>query len=143
MVDKFSEDNVINQLEMVALLCGIVTYADCLAGRKMLFFVDNTTAISAVVYGYSRKADLAVLSNICCLLLDGLGMIPCIEWCPTDANGSDIPSRVGERDQRELRRQKFRPRPLRAVSQDQWATRSLLLSAARTIAQEQRAMRGA
>ncbi|KAJ1484200.1 hypothetical protein T484DRAFT_1797917 [Baffinella frigidus] len=130
-------------LEMVAFLFGILTYADCLKGRKVLFFVDNTTAISAVVHGYSRKADLAVLANLCCLLLVGLGVIPWIEYVPTDANGSDIPSRVEKRDQSELVRHSFRPRPLRAVSRAQWATPSLLLSTALAIAEEQRAKFGA
>ena len=141
--EMFPEDHVINQLEMVALLCGIITYAHLLAGRKVLFFVDNTTAISAVVHGYSRKADLAVLANLCCLALVGLDVIPWIEYCPTNANGADIPSRVEKRDQSELLRHNFRPRLLRFVSQDQWATPSLLLSATRAIAEEQRAKSGA
>lgn len=143
MREKFADEHVINQLEMVAFLFGILTYADCLKGRKVLFFVDNTTAISAVVHGYSRKADLAVLANLCCLLLVGLGVIPWIEYVPTDANGSDIPSRVEKRDQSELVRHSFRPRPLRAVSRAQWATPSLLLSTALAIAEEQRAKFGA
>ena len=141
--EKFPNEHVINQLEMLALLFGIITYADCLRGRKVLFFVDNTTAISAVVHGYSRKADLAVLANMCCLLLVGLEVTPWIEYVPTDANSADIPSRVEKRDQSELLRHCFRPRPLRAVSPAEWATPSLLLSAALAIAEEQRAKFGA
>ena len=53
---------------------------------------------------------------------------------PAHSNGCDT---------YELLRHNFRPRPLRFVSQDQWATPSLLLSATRAIAEEQRAKTGA
>ena len=50
-----------------------------LAGRRVVHFVDNTVALSAIVHGYARKPDMAVLSNaytlVCDTLLVGVNVI--------------------------------------------------------------------
>ena len=63
----------INHLELYAILCTILTYLDLFRARHVLFFVDNTSAMSTVIHGYTpcmRGGPLASPSSVpvsCCM----------------------------------------------------------------------------
>jgi len=62
----------INPCELLAVVAAVMTIPDILLKRDVVFWVDNTTALSACVDGYSNFPDLATLSNALHLLLAGL-----------------------------------------------------------------------
>ena len=71
-----------------------VSRPDLFAGRRIIHFIDNTTALSALVNGYSGKADLARLVKLFHVATIAL----CCEWwgecrVPSKANLADIPTR--------------------------------------------------
>jgi len=65
-----------------------------LQNREVVFFCDNTSAMSAAVHGYARSPNLAALSNTLHLALAALKCTPFFEWLPSFANCADIPSRL-------------------------------------------------
>ena len=83
----------INCLELLAILCTLITYRDIIRGRKVWLFVDNTAAISATVHGYTASPFLGPLSNAVQFALAFLRCDLRLEYVPTDANPADIPSR--------------------------------------------------
>ena len=88
-----SSDHVINQAELLAMVAARLTFPDVFYGRSVLHFVDNTSALSAAVHGYSSKPDMAVLTNMLHSLDASLRVDAFYEWVPSDANIADIPSR--------------------------------------------------
>ena len=52
-----------NHLELYAILCTILTYPDLFRARHVLFFVDNTSAMSAAIHGYTASPSFGPLSN--------------------------------------------------------------------------------
>jgi hypothetical protein len=84
----------INQCELSAVVAAVMTFPDILLERDVVFWVDNTTALSACVDGYSNFPDLATLSNALHLLLAGLRTRSYFLHVPGKANCADIPSRV-------------------------------------------------
>ena len=89
-----SRSAIINHLELLAILCCFLTFGDRLRGRKVLFFGDNTSSLSAIVHGYSASADLGRLSNAVHLAMHELQCDVFYAYVPTDANPADIPSRA-------------------------------------------------
>ena len=87
----------IAQLEGMALLSPYLTYPDRLVGRRVVHFVDNTVALSAMVNGYSSSTDMAALANAFHLTAVGLGARTYFDYVPSKANIADLPSR-GEYD---------------------------------------------
>ena len=61
--------------------------------RKVILFIDNTTALSAFVNGYASKGDMARIVNALHVAQAVLGCHIWIEWVPSDANLADLPSR--------------------------------------------------
>jgi len=84
----------INQCDLLALVAAVMTFPDLLRDRHVVFWADNTTALAAVVHGYSAYPDLAALSNTLHLLLAGLRTRTYFMHVPGEANIADIPSRV-------------------------------------------------
>ena len=84
---------IINQLELLAILCTVLTCGDLLKGRQVWFWCDNTTALSAVIHGYARSAHLAQITNEIHLLFAQLQITAWFEWVPTACKIADIPSR--------------------------------------------------
>lgn len=64
-----SKEDVIGQLEALAPVAALLTLQPLLQGRRLLHFIDNTPALSALVHGYTSKPDLAILSNAYHLLV--------------------------------------------------------------------------
>ena len=83
----------IHHFEMLAILCAVVTFGDLLRDRRVLFFCDSTTAMSAAVHGTGRSADMCALANALHLEFARLQCRPWFEWVPSKANPADIPSR--------------------------------------------------
>ena len=63
-------------------------------GRRVPWFIDNCSAMSSCVHGYASKLDMARMANAVQMALCGLEVWAHFEWVPSDANISDIPSRV-------------------------------------------------
>ena len=126
-------EHSINQLEALALVAARLTFPDVMYGRACLHFVDNTSALSAAVHGYSSKPDMAVITNMLHSVDAALRVDCYYEWVPSAANIADIPSRdprtrtstcVGI-----MARLGATRRALRLPSQVQWRDLTLLLDA--------------
>ena len=88
----------ISQLEALAGVAALLTFGRYLTGRRTIHFIDNTAALSAFVHGYTSRPDMAVLSNAYHVLLAQGQIDMWLEWVPSEANPSDIPSRPPGRD---------------------------------------------
>ena len=53
-----SRKTYIAQLEALAAISAYSTYLHLVAGRRVVHYIDNTVALSALVHGYSGKPDL-------------------------------------------------------------------------------------
>ena len=87
---------LIMQAEIAAAEWVYFSNAERLRGRRVIHFIDNTGALSAMIYGYARKIDCARMVNSFHLLLASLQARVYFEWVPSGANTSDLPSRVME-----------------------------------------------
>ena len=89
----------INQLELIAVLAAVLTFGkDCLTDRDVIFFIDNTSALSACVHGYARDTDLAAMSNLLHLALAQLQCTSWFEFVNSAANIADLPTRPQDAD---------------------------------------------
>ena len=59
----------------------------------MIHWIDNTSAISCLLHGYSGKADSAKLVNAFHLFMAGLRSHVHFEYVESKANVADLPSR--------------------------------------------------
>ena len=84
----------INQCELLAVTCAILTFSDVLVEREVTFWIDNSTALKCCVNGYSKYPDMADITNDTHLLLAGLRVRGHFLHVKGKANPADIPSRV-------------------------------------------------
>ena len=84
------------QAEIAAATWVYFSNPDRFRGRRVIHFIDNTGALSAMIHGYARKIDCARMVNAFHLLLTALQMDAYFEWVPSAANTSDLPSRALE-----------------------------------------------
>ena len=87
---------LIMQAEIAAAEWVFFSNTERLRGRRVIHFIDNTGALSAMLYGYARKIDCARMVNSFHLLLAALQLRVYFEWVPSEANTSDLPSRAME-----------------------------------------------
>ena len=87
---------LIMQAEIAAAGWAYFSNVERLRGRRVIHFIDNTGALSAMLYGYARKIDCARMVNSFHLLLASLQLRVYFEWVPSEANTSDLPSRAME-----------------------------------------------
>ena len=91
----------IGQVELVAAFAVYSSLpADMLRGRRVLHWIDNSSAVAALAKGYSSAIDSARIVHAAHATIAGLGADLWFEYVRTDANVSDEPSRVdlsGER----------------------------------------------
>ena len=92
-----NQKTYIMQAELVAAISAFFSLPDALAGRAIIYFVDNVFALSCLVHGYASKYDCARLVNCFHAQIVGLRAMTHGEWVPSKANPADIPTRV-ERD---------------------------------------------
>jgi hypothetical protein len=64
------------------------------AGRQVIHWIDNSSAVAALVKGYSSSIDSARIVQAMHATLAGLGADVWFEYVRTDANVADAPSRV-------------------------------------------------
>ena len=85
------------QIGQVELMAELVAYASidatALAGRRVMHWIDNTSAVAASAKGYSSAIDSARIVHAMHATLAGLGVDAWFEYVRTDANVSDAPSR--------------------------------------------------
>ena len=83
----------IGQLELLAAIAAYSTFPEVLAGEQVIHFVDNTSAVAALVKGYSRAPDSVTLVHLFAALRLHLRMDVWVQWVPSKANIADLPSR--------------------------------------------------
>ena len=101
---------LIGPLELLAVLCAVLTFPEFLEDRQCVFFIDNTQALSACIHGYCRNTDMGRLCNLLHLSLAALRCQPFFNWVPSKANPADLPSREqGEEERAFFYKRKAQP----------------------------------
>jgi len=101
--------SIINELEFVAILCAHLTFKSMLHGRRVLHFIDNTTALAAAVNGTATSEAMRLMSLHYAFLLAKADCECFCDWVPSGANPSDIPSRLDEEAAATLAQHGFQP----------------------------------
>ena len=83
----------IGQCEILAASMVYTSMPETFRGRSVIHWIDNTSAISCLLHGYSGKADSALLVNAFHLFNAGLRANIHFEYVESKANVSDLPSR--------------------------------------------------
>ena len=82
----------IGQLELLAAVLVYYSVPE-LKGSCPIHWIDNTSAIAALVKGYSGAPDSARLLHAFKAYAFGFGVDPWFQWVPSKANIADMPSR--------------------------------------------------
>jgi hypothetical protein len=94
LIEKFkARENYIGQLELYAALIAYTTFKKELEGRKVIHWIDNTSALASLIKGYSRMPDSAQIIHAFHSLNLGLKCKVWFEYVNTKANIADEPSR--------------------------------------------------
>ena len=94
VLEKFMpKKQYIGQLELYAALIAYSTFKQELQGRKVIHWIDNTSALAALIKGYSRVPDSAQIVHAFHSLNLGLKCRVWFEYVNTKANIADEPSR--------------------------------------------------
>ena len=83
----------IGQCEILAAIAVYFSLPDLCRDRQVIHWIDNTSAISCLVHGYSGKADSALLVNAFNMYNAGLKARVHYEYVESAANVADLPSR--------------------------------------------------
>ena len=83
----------IGQVELVGAIAPYLSMPGELAGRRVIHWIDNTSALAALAKGYSGVPDSAHLVHIFHAWAAAAGTSVWFEYVPTDANPADEPSR--------------------------------------------------
>ena len=109
----------IGQCEIAAAIAVYASLPDLARGRDVIHWIDNTSAISCLLHGYSGKPDSARLVNAFHLFNAALRANIHFEYVESKSNVADLPSR------RELTylllQLASRPVPLRVLDASTWA----------------------
>ena len=88
----------ITACEMMPVLYFLLSHSSLVAGRDVLWWIDNQASVSLLIKGSSSQQDLAAISAAVHLYSAHLGCRLWFEWIPTDLNCSDGLSRDGVTD---------------------------------------------
>ena len=88
----------IAQLELLAVLQGLLTFPSHFRGRKVVWWVDNVAALMSLVRGRSDSLELDFMSQLVHFLLYALHCHIYWEWIPSASNWADGISRDGLSD---------------------------------------------
>ena len=94
----WAQDYVIAQLELLAVLQGIITFADQLRNTSRVWFIDNIAALMSLVRGRSDNGDLDNMASMVHFLLFAINCQCYFDWVESKANWSDGISRDGMYD---------------------------------------------
>ena len=83
----------IGQCEILAAAMVYTSMPALFRGREAIHWIDNTSAISCLLHGYSGKLDSALLVNSFHLFNAGLRVRVHFEYVESKANVADLPSR--------------------------------------------------
>ena len=82
----------IGQLELLAAI-GVYWSLPELRGRRVVHWIDNTSAIAALIKGYSGSPDSVRILHAFAAFSLGLEVSSWFLWVPSKANIADEPSR--------------------------------------------------
>ena len=91
-------DTKIAQLELLAVVQGLIAFSNILRNAHIVWFVDNVAALMALIKGRSDHDELDHMAQIAHSLLFHLHCFAFFEWVPSSSNWSDGVSRNGFRD---------------------------------------------
>ena len=86
-------DQIICEMELYAVLMTRAGLPNLLAGRRVIFFIDNEAARSVIIRGQSKSS---AMHNLAIALAVVEAAAPCISWIervPSASNVADYPSR--------------------------------------------------
>ena len=84
----------IGQVEILGALAPYLSIPNLLAGRPVIHWIDNTSALAALVKGYSGVPDSARLIHVFHAWNSGAQARVWFEYVPTKENPADEPSRA-------------------------------------------------
>ncbi|CAE8593271.1 unnamed protein product, partial [Polarella glacialis] len=90
------------QITPFEAFCGVVVpfnHLELLRGRDVVWFIDNTAALSILIKGASSLHDLNSIATVMHLLMAKVGCRIWFEWIDSDSNPSDGLSRDGLEDE--------------------------------------------
>ena len=93
-----ASDTKIAQLELLAVVQGLIAFSDFFRNAHVVWFVDNVAALMALIKGRSDHEELDHMAQIAHSLLFHLHCFAFFEWVPSSSNWSDGISRDGFRD---------------------------------------------
>ena len=88
----------IGQLELLAAVAVYYSVPQWFRQRAVIHYVDNSSAVAALVKGYSSKPDSAKILHAFWALVAGIGALPWFYYVRSEANVGDFPSRDKEID---------------------------------------------
>ena len=80
-------------MELLAAVVAYTTFAEELRGEHVIHWVDNESAVYALVKGYTSAPDSARVVNLYHACVTQLGVTPWLEYVQSDDNIADLPSR--------------------------------------------------
>ena len=80
-------------LQLLAAVVALTTFPDVLAGRHIIHWIDNESAVYGLAKGYSGAADSARVVNLYHTCAAQLGVTSWVEYVHTHDNIADLPSR--------------------------------------------------
>ena len=100
LADFAERQTYIGQIEILAGLCVYTSLGSAerprgrsIVGRRVLHFIDNTSALAGMARGYAGPTDSRRLVHALHCLLAGYGTAAWFDYVPSKANVSDEPSR--------------------------------------------------
>ena len=92
----------IGQLELLYAVAVYTTLPKKFANRRVIHFIDNTSAVAGLIKGYSRAIDSGRIVNAFHALNAGLRAETFFEYVRSKANIADLPSRGEMHDLRRI-----------------------------------------
>ncbi len=76
----------------------MLPWPDKLRGRRVVWYVDNTSAMASFVKGTSKSAELEKIVGLFWMLAWHFDILVWFEWVDSDSNWSDGASRLFQED---------------------------------------------
>jgi hypothetical protein len=83
----------IGQLELLAAVAAYTTFPDVLRGRRVIHWIDNTSALAGLIKGYAGAPDSASIVHAFHAFNSALRSDVWFEYVASKANIADLPSR--------------------------------------------------
>ena len=95
-------DTMICQLETIAAITAYFTFPELFRDQQCVHWIDNYSAIYALVKGYSASPDMARFSNLLHLQFALINCEAFWDWCPSGANPADPTTRLDAKTRADL-----------------------------------------